>query len=117
MAEEWPCWLGCLLAVNVPVQAAFVTKEMATIFPQQAHWLSWLSDFESMTDVLDEWHNYVILGAGSHDFLLLIMPKLRHHVGPFIFANDMVFTSRWKYDLIVFTEPGKPTTFPLGWNL
>ena len=47
-----------------------------------------------MTSVPDEWQEYTILGSGSHEFLRLIMPKLRHHVGPFIFANDMAFTGR-----------------------
>ena len=93
-AEAWPCWLSCLLAENVRVQAAFVTKEMIAVFPQQAHWLSLLTDFELMTSVPDEWHKYTLLGSGSHEFLRLIMPKLRHHVGPFIFANDMAFTGR-----------------------
>jgi hypothetical protein len=74
------------LAVNVRVQAAFVTKKMAAVFPQQAHWLSLLTDFELMTSVPDEWQDYVILGSGLHEFLHLIMPKLRQHVGPFIFA-------------------------------
>ncbi|KAL3826348.1 hypothetical protein ACHAXA_003672 [Cyclostephanos tholiformis] len=27
------------------------------------------------------------------------MPKLIHHAGPFVFANDMVFTGRRQYDL------------------
>ena len=47
-----------------------------------------------MTSVPDEWQEYTLLGSGSHEFLRLIMPKLRHHVGPFIFANDMAFTGR-----------------------
>ena len=99
VAENWPCWLGCLLAVNTPVQAAFVTKEMVSVFPEYSHWLSKLSDFEAMSVVPDDWQDYVILGSGSHEFLRLIMPKLRHHAGPFIFANDMVFTGRRQYDL------------------
>ena len=99
VAENWPCWLGCLLAVNTPVQAAFVTMEMASIFPGYSHWLSKISDFEAMSVVPDEWQDYVILGSGSHEFLRLIMPKLRHHAGPFIFANDMIFTGRRQYDL------------------
>ena len=99
VAENWPCWLGCLLAVNIPVQAAFVTMEMASIFPGYSHWLSKISDFEAMSVVPDEWQDYVILGSGSHEFLRLIMPKLRHHAGPFIFANDMIFTGRRQYDL------------------
>ena len=44
VAEAWPCWLSCLLAVNVRVHAAFVTREIATVFPHQRHWLSLLSD-------------------------------------------------------------------------
>ncbi len=114
VAEDWPCWLGCLLAVNKPVQAAFVTKEMAAIFPQQAHWLSRLSDFEAMTDVLDEWQHCVILGAGSHAFQHLITPKLRRHVGPFIFANNMVFTGRQKYDLDRLYRSWETHDVPLG---
>ena len=86
VAKAWPCWLSCLLAVNIHVHAAFVTKEMTSVFPQQAHWLSLLTDFELMTSVPDEWQDYVILGSGLHEFLHLIMPKLRQHVGPFIFA-------------------------------
>ena len=85
--------------MNTPVQAAFVTKEMVSVFPGYAHWLSKLADFEAMSVVPDEWQNYVILGSGSHDFLRHIMPKLRHHAGPFIFANDMVFTGRRQYDV------------------
>ena len=42
-----------------------------------------------------KWHDYVFLGSGSHDFLRLIMPKLRHHVGLFIYANKVVF-SNWR---------------------
>ena len=99
IAKDWSCWLGCLLAVNVPVQAAYITKEIATIFPQQAHWHSRLLEFEVMTDVPDEWQDYAILGLGSHAFLRLIMPKLQCHVDLFIFANGMVFTGRRKYDL------------------
>jgi len=47
-----------------------------------------------MTSVPDEWQKYTLLGSGSHEFLRRIMPKLRHHVGPFIFANDMAFAGR-----------------------
>ena len=80
--------------MNVCVHAVFVTKEIISAFPQQKHWLSSLTDFELMTSVPDDWQNIVILGSGSHEFLRLIMPKLRLHVGPFIFANDMAFTGQ-----------------------
>jgi len=67
-------------------------------FPQNkfrtCFFLSSLTDFELMTSVPDEWQEYAILGLGSHEFLRLIIPKLRHHVGPFILANDMAFNDR-----------------------
>ena len=66
-AQNWPCWLGCLLPVNLPVQAAYVTKDMSALYPQHAHWLSPLSEFEDMREVPEMWMDYVILGSGSHD--------------------------------------------------
>ena len=85
--------------MNVCVHAAFNTKKMTASFPQQKHWLSSLTDFKLMTSVPDDWQDYVILGLGSHEFLHLIMPKQRQHVGPFIFANDMAFTGRWDSEI------------------
>ena len=72
---------------------------MTTLFPQQAHWLSPLTDFELMTSIPDEWQEYIILGSGTHEFLRLIMPKLRLHVGPFKFANDMIFSGRRRSEI------------------
>jgi hypothetical protein len=72
---------------------------MATLFPQQAHWLSPLPDFELMTSIPDEWQKYIILGSGTHEFLRLTMPKLRLHVGPFVFANDMIFSGRRRSEI------------------
>ena len=100
VAEEWPCWLDSLFSLNVPVQAAYITKEIDTLYPHYAHWLSPLSVFEAMVEIPEEWHDYVILGSGSHDFLRLIMPKLRHHVGPFIYANEVVFANQRTLDLM-----------------
>jgi len=82
------------------VQAAYITKEMVADFPQFAHWLSPLSEFKNMIAIPEDWHDYVILGSGSHDFLRLLMPKLKHHVGPFIYANEVVFTNQRPRDLM-----------------
>ncbi len=98
-AQNWPCWLGCLLAVNLPVQATYVTKDMLALYPQHAHWLSPLSEFEDMREVPEMWMDYVILGSGSHDYLRLIMTKLRQHVGPFMYANNVVFTGHCQREL------------------
>jgi len=46
-----------------------------------------------------EWSGWTVLASGVADFLPQVLRKLSTHVGPFIFATDVVFTGRRSRDL------------------
>jgi hypothetical protein len=57
IAQDWPCWLGCMLAVNMPLHAAYVTKEMSSMHPLGDHRILPLSEFDGMWEILDVWRD------------------------------------------------------------
>ena len=63
----------------------------------KCHGYAPLSDFDTMLDVPPEWHSRTVLALGSHKYLSYILPKLRSHEGPFIYATDCVFKDCWQF--------------------
>ena len=98
-AQDWPCWLSCVLATNTPLRAAYVNTKVQELFPLSAHWLPLLKEFSALWDVPPEWKDCVILGSGSHKYLSFVLTKLRSHVGPFLYANNCVFKGRQRRNI------------------
>ena len=66
----------------------------------KCHGYAPLSDFDTMLDIPPEWHSRTVLALGSHKYLSYILPKLRSHEGPFIYATDCVFKDCWRRDVL-----------------
>jgi hypothetical protein len=86
-----------MLALKLSLQAAFFPKEFKAIF--NAHIYAPLTDFAAMWTVPPEWNPYTVLASGSNKYLSFVLPKLKYHHGPFIYATDIVFKDRRQRDI------------------
>ncbi len=95
VAQEWPCWLLAALALGLPVAVVFVQAQFHALF---AHLVgdavAWrtLKEWSNVSSWPSVWDNCTVFGTGKADFLRVVLHKLSHRVGLFIYSMDMVFT-------------------------
>jgi hypothetical protein len=98
IAQDWPCWLAPALAMKLPLAAVFVTKAMQSLFS------AWdyipLSRIDALWEVPSDWSTYTVLASGTHKRFSFILTKLSLHVGPLIYATDVVFRGRRPRDVM-----------------
>ncbi len=86
------------LALKLPLMMAFILAEFQLMF--KCHGYATLPDFDKMLDDPPEWHSCTVLASSSNEYLSCILPKLRSHEGPFIFATDLVFKNCRRQDVL-----------------
>ncbi len=52
-----------------------------------------------MWTVPPDWDNLLLLASGLNKYLNYVLPKLKHHHGPFVYATDIVFKDRRSRDV------------------
>ena len=52
-----------------------------------------------MWTVPPDWKDIILLALGSNEYLYFVLPKLKHHRGPFVYSTDIVFKNRRPRDL------------------
>jgi hypothetical protein len=82
IAQEWPCWLALALALKLPIKAAYFPKEFQTLFATPAY--APPADFAAMWMVPPDWDDVMVFASGSTEYLNFVLPKLKHHQGPFV---------------------------------
>ena len=92
IAQDWPCWLAPALAMNLPLAAVFISKAMQFLFAAREYIP--LSSLDARWEVPPDWSSYTVLASGTHEWFSFISTKLSAHVGPFIYATDVVFRGR-----------------------
>jgi hypothetical protein len=94
IAEEWPCWLPVLLDLGVVVDRVYAPVVYESVFRKgDQHSLRW-SPFHEMKElevVPAAWNQYNLFASGAFKFCREMVDKLRHHVGPYLYAIDMNF--------------------------
>lgn len=89
IAQQWPCWLSTVLALEIQVVGAYFSSSLHHHFqvPGSCKLKSWatVEDLKSPSFVLD---NVVVLASGSLQFLPVV-----EHLRPtkMIFAVDVYF--------------------------
>lgn len=97
IGQEWPCWLTTVLALNLPVLEVYMSQEFSDVFKTSAYVP--LSSLDAMRYAPHDWADCTVLASGSHEFLSLLLTKLRYHDGPFIYVTDIVFKGRRSRDV------------------
>ena len=98
IAQDWPCWLAPALAMNLPLAAVFISKAMQSLFLAREYIP--LVSLDGHFEVPPDWGSYTVLASGTHEWFSFISTKLSAHVGPFIYATDVVFQGRHPRDVL-----------------
>jgi hypothetical protein len=98
IAQDWPCWLAPALAMNLPITAVFITKAIQSLFAAREYIP--LVSIDARWEVPPDWSSYTVLASGTHEWFNFVSTKLSAHVGPFIYATDVVFRGRRPRDVL-----------------
>jgi hypothetical protein len=102
IAQEWPCWLSVILALQLPVVTVFVQPVSHNVFMSFDVAVPWcgLDEWEDLFSWPSDWDFLTILGSGSVLFVDTILPKLRgHHNGVLLSALDIIAHGCKSWDL------------------
>ena len=94
IAQEWPCWLQVLIDLGVNVNKVYAPVIYEDVFRREArNILRWspIREMEELDVVPAAWNQYTLLASGSFGFCREMVDKLRHHIGPYLYAIDMNF--------------------------
>ena len=101
VAAGWPCWLPSVSALNLPMSGGYFPSRFHKFFPSVPKWspptklmVGW-----STTDAFLEYtsnsralpSSVCLLLSGGVPFYNSVLPCLKEHPGPFIFAFDTKF--------------------------
>ena len=92
IAQDWPCWLAPALAMSLPITAVYITTAMQSLFATREYIP--LASIDARWEVPPDWSSSTVLASGTHEWFNFISTKLSAHIGPFIYATDVVFRGR-----------------------
>ena len=106
ISQGWPCWLSSVSSLRLPVAGGYFPAPLHHYFPALPSWSmpKLMTSWSEPKDFLDYTENaralpssVCLLLSGPIKFCRQLLPRLREHPGPFMFAIDQPFETFRQY--------------------